>query len=82
MVFLWLITINDSFFGFLKLDLEPEEKVMTMLLDVQMKLVEDGKTSELAFANYSALEISKMRFLFVPCGFFREQRGSLGIRDF
>lgn len=31
----------------------PMEKVMTMLFDVQMKLVEDGKTSELAFANYS-----------------------------
>lgn len=31
----------------------PMEKVMTMLADVQMKLVEDGKTSDLAYANYS-----------------------------
>ena len=44
-----------------------EEKVMTMLADVQMKLVENGKTSDLAFTNYSnLLAISKIRFLFVP----------------
>eukprot|EP00438_Fugacium_kawagutii_P033898 Skav220987 [mRNA] locus=scaffold1541:179018:194613:+ [translate_table: standard] len=31
----------------------PQEKVMSMLADVQMKLVEDGKTSEVTYANYS-----------------------------
>lgn len=30
-----------------------QERVMSMLADVQMKLVEDGKTSEVQYANYS-----------------------------
>ena len=42
-----------------------EEKVMTMLFDVQMKLVEDGKTSELAFANYSAWRFQRCAFFLV-----------------
>lgn len=31
----------------------PQEKVMTMLADVQTKLIEDGKASDTAHANYT-----------------------------